>query len=98
MNDNNAKNKEAADIIQKILTGCGVPANWAKVIAGAVIGGVIAYMALTSTGCAASGSMSIGNADLGAGGLQFGDVQTTWSQSTPEEPPVKPAVIVVKGK
>ncbi len=33
------------------LEGFGVPSNWAKVIAGAIIGAVSAYIALTSSGC-----------------------------------------------
>lgn len=38
----------------RLLTALKVPATWAKVIAGAVIGAVAAWMALTQTSCSSS--------------------------------------------
>ena len=37
-----------------LLTGWGVPANWARVIAGAIIGALAAAGILTQQGCTAS--------------------------------------------
>lgn len=47
-------NKEQYNWIEKTLAGFGVPGNWAKVIAGAVIGALIAAGILTQTSCSAS--------------------------------------------
>lgn len=40
------------------LAGFGVPGNWAKVISGAVIGGVIGVLATCQQSCTASYSQS----------------------------------------
>lgn len=48
------KAKKAAGFVTGLLTGWGVPANWARVIAGAIIGAVAAIAATTGTGCTAS--------------------------------------------
>ncbi|MCD8069831.1 MAG: hypothetical protein LUE08_00375 [Akkermansiaceae bacterium] len=42
---------DKASWLVSFLEGFGVPSNWAKVIAGAIIGAVSAYIALTSSGC-----------------------------------------------
>lgn len=46
--------RKAAGFITGLLTGWGVPANWARVITGAIIGAVATVVAMTSTGCTAS--------------------------------------------
>ena len=48
------KAKRAAGFVTGLLTGWGVPANWARVITGAIIGAGAAIAAMTSTGCTAS--------------------------------------------
>lgn len=44
-------NKEKASWLASLLTGWGVKESWAKIIAGAVIGALLAAGVLTSTGC-----------------------------------------------
>ena len=48
---NNINKEEAAGIITRILMACKVPANWAKVLAGAIIGAMVAWMSLTQVSC-----------------------------------------------
>ena len=48
------KAKKAAGFVAGLLTGWGVPANWARIITGAIIGAVAAIAAMTGTGCTAS--------------------------------------------
>lgn len=45
------KAQKAAGFFSGLLTGWGVPANWARVIAGAVVGAVCACFAVVSAGC-----------------------------------------------
>lgn len=45
-------NKEKVSWITGLLTGWGIKESWAKVIAGAVIGALVAAGILTVTGCA----------------------------------------------
>lgn len=47
-------NKEKASWLAGILTGWGIKESWAKIIAGAIIGALIAAGALTATGCTGS--------------------------------------------
>ena len=49
---NNINKEEAAGIITRILMACKIPSNWAKVLAGAIIGAVVAWMSLTQSSCA----------------------------------------------
>ena len=49
---NNINKEEAAGIITRILMACRIPSNWAKVLAGAIIGAVVAWMSLTQSSCA----------------------------------------------
>ena len=42
---------KAAGFLTGIFTGWGIPANWAKVIAGAIIGALVAAGVITGTGC-----------------------------------------------
>ncbi len=51
-------NKEQASWLASLLTGWGVKESWAKVIAGAVIGALIAAGLLTQSGCTVSASQS----------------------------------------
>lgn len=45
------KANKAAGFLSGLLSGWGVPANIARVIAGAVIGAVAAALAMTQSGC-----------------------------------------------
>lgn len=55
MSTNKEKASKAVNFLTGIFTGWGIPANWAKAIAGAIvgaaIGALIAAGALTATGC-----------------------------------------------
>lgn len=52
------KAEKASGFLSGLLTGWGLPANWARIIAGAVIGAIAAYFAATSTGCTFSQTKS----------------------------------------
>lgn len=52
------KAKKAAGFVTGLLTGWGVPANWARIITGAIIGAVAAVVAMTGTGCTAAYTQS----------------------------------------
>lgn len=54
MDNETSKAEKAAGFISGLLTGWGVPANWARVITGAIIGAVAAYVTLTQAGCTAT--------------------------------------------
>lgn len=43
--------QEAAGLIARVLVALRIPANWAKVIAGAIIGAAMAWAALTQSAC-----------------------------------------------
>ena len=51
MKEEAEQTEQAKGWIMNTLVGFGVPSNWAKVIAGALIGAAVAYMTLTQTGC-----------------------------------------------
>lgn len=51
---NNIDKEEAAGIVTRILMALKVPGNWAKVLAGALIGALAAWMSLTQTSCAST--------------------------------------------
>lgn len=53
-NDKAEKASKAAGCISGLLTGWGVPGAVARIIAGAIIGAVAAYLALSQSGCTAS--------------------------------------------
>lgn len=46
-------NEEKQGWLVGLFTGWGVPASWAKFIAGAIIGGFVAIGALSASGCSA---------------------------------------------
>lgn len=46
-------NKEKASWLAGLLSGWGVKESWAKVIAGAIIGGLVAAGVLSTGGCTA---------------------------------------------
>ena len=59
MNENQKeKAKVAHGKLTQWLTGLGVPANWAKVGAGLIVGGVIGALATCQQSCTASYSQS----------------------------------------
>ena len=51
MSANNEQQEKAAGLIARILAACGVPGNWAKILAGAIIGGLAVWASLTQTSC-----------------------------------------------
>lgn len=51
-------NKEKASWLASLLKGWGIRESWAKIIAGAIIGALIAAGALTSTGCSTTYTQS----------------------------------------
>jgi len=55
MNTNNEQQKQAAGIIARILAALGVPGNWAKIIAGAIMGAVLTWLGMTQTSCTPHG-------------------------------------------
>ncbi len=54
--ENTETTKKAESFVSGLLTGWGVPANWARVIAGAIIGAIIA---LTTPSCTVSYSQAV---------------------------------------
>lgn len=83
---NDTQQKQSAGVIARVLVACKVPATWAKVIAGAVIGAVAAYMALTQSSCASSGQTNTGLDAVSIQGGQYSvsrDGRTlSWDDST----------------
>ncbi len=57
-------NKEKVSWLTGLLTGWGIKESWAKVIAGAVIGALVAAGILTQPGCAHSVDVSPNRAEL----------------------------------
>lgn len=55
MNTNNEQQEKAAGFIARILTSLGVPGTWAKLIAGAIMGAIVTWAAMTQTSCASQG-------------------------------------------
>lgn len=101
---NNIDREEAAGIITRILMALQIPSNWAKVLAGALIGALAAWMSLTQTSCTSTAqadpqghtgvSIRQGQYTLTRDGRVLAwdtDAHTlTWSQSKPvtDVPPV----------
>lgn len=48
------KAKESAGWLSALLTGWGVPGSVARILAGAIIGAVAAYVTLTQSSCTAT--------------------------------------------
>lgn len=57
--------KKAAGFLSGILTGWGVPANWARIITGAIIGAVAAAVTLTATSCSCNYTATDGQKHTG---------------------------------
>lgn len=51
MSTNNEQQEKAAGLIARLLAACGVPSNWAKILAGAIIGGLAVWASITQTSC-----------------------------------------------
>ncbi|WP_300775826.1 hypothetical protein [uncultured Akkermansia sp.] len=101
---NNINKEEAAGIVTRILMALKVPGNWAKVLAGALVGALGAWMGLTQTSCTSTaqsdppGRVGInirqGQYTITRAGRELvwnNDTHTlTWSQSQPvtDNPPV----------
>ena len=58
MENEKSKAEQAAGFLSGLLTGWGVPANWARVITGAIVGAVAAYVTITQCSCTASYNQS----------------------------------------
>lgn len=101
---NNIDKEEAAGIVTRILMALKVPGNWAKVLAGALMGALAAWMSLTQTSCTSTAqadppgrtgvSIKQGQYTVTRDGkVLIWDTNThtlTWSQSQPvtDIPPV----------
>lgn len=101
---NKIDREEAAGIVTRILVGLKIPSNWAKVLAGALIGALAAWMSLTQSACTSTAqadppghtgvSIRQGQYTLTRDGRVLAwdtDAHTlTWSQSQPvtDVPPV----------
>lgn len=48
------KKQQAEGLISRLFTGWGVPGGIARILAGAIVGAVAAWIATTQTGCTAS--------------------------------------------
>lgn len=48
------KKQQAEGWISRLLTGWGIPGSIARIIAGALVGAVAAWIAVTQSGCTAS--------------------------------------------
>lgn len=57
MSTNNEQQKQAAGIIARLLTSLGVPGTWAKIIAGAIMGAIVTWAAMTQTSCSSQGQV-----------------------------------------
>lgn len=51
MSTNNEQQEKAAGLIARLLAACGLPSNWAKILAGAIIGGLAVWASITQTSC-----------------------------------------------
>lgn len=101
---NNIDKEEAAGIVTRILMALKVPANWAKILAGALVGALATWMSLTQTSCTSAAQADPpGRAGISIQKGQYtitrdgrvlvwdNDSHTlTWSQSQPvaDDPPV----------
>lgn len=101
---NNIDKEEAAGIVTRILMALKVPGNWAKVLAGALVGALAAWMGLTQTSCTSTAQVDPpGHTGISIRQGQYtmtrddkvlvwdNDTHTlTWSQSQPvtDVPPV----------
>ncbi len=52
-NENDQK-QQAESFISRLFTGWGIPGAVARILAGAIVGAVAAWLAFTQTGCTAS--------------------------------------------
>jgi hypothetical protein len=52
-------NKEKASWLTGLLTGWGIKESWAKIIAGAVIGALVAAGVFTQSGCGVTGNINL---------------------------------------
>lgn len=63
--DQENKKEKAEGFLSRLFTGWGVPGSVARILAGAIVGAVAAWVALSQSGCTADYSQ---NAD---GSLQY---------------------------
>jgi len=56
--NNTQQAKKAAGWLSGLLSGWGVPANWARLVSGAIIGALATLAAMYGTGCTASYSQA----------------------------------------
>ncbi len=62
--DKQAHATQASGFIASLLAGGGVPANWVKIITGALIGAAVALGFFSQTSCTPSSSMSLEQRDF----------------------------------
>ncbi len=60
--NNQFNNEQAQGLLAGFLVACKVPANWAKVIAGAIAGAIAAWLALSTSSCSAGMELSLKSA------------------------------------
>ncbi len=65
METNQEQQQKAEGFLSRLFTGWGVPGSVARILAGAIVGAVAAWVALSQSGCTADYSQ---NAD---GSLQY---------------------------
>ena len=75
-------NKEKVSWLTGLLTGWGIKESWAKVIAGAVIGALVAAGILTQPGCGHSVDVTPGRT------IEQGHISYSQAQPVTDVPPV----------
>ena len=52
--DTTTRKQEAEGFLSRLFTGWGIPGSVARILAGAIIGAVLAWLAIAQTACTAS--------------------------------------------
>ena len=90
--NNKSTNKEKVSWLTGLLTGWGIKESWAKVIAGAVIGALVAAGILTQPGCAHSVDVSPNRTEVCKDGsclvIEQGHISYSQAQPETDVPPV----------
>ena len=85
-------NKEKVSWLTGLLTGWGIKESWAKVIAGAVIGALVAAGILTQPGCGHSVDVTPGRTEVCKDGsclvIEQGHISYSQAQLETDVPPV----------
>ena len=90
--NNMSTNKEKVSWLTGLLTGWGIKESWAKVIAGAVIGALVAAGILTQPGCGHSVDVTPSRAEVCKDGsclvIEQGHISYSQAQPVTDVPPV----------